>query len=123
MPLLGCRETEWRRPVSDRFRESRGGLRDARGAHRGAPALPQVAVCAEDGRAALIECVADPLKPPMVTKKQTENLTEAIAREENRVSIGLTLAGAAWDEKFHSQSPFGIAGRLKEALVGGEKKK
>lgn len=76
---------------------------------------------------ALIECVVDPLEPPeppMVTKKQTKHLAESLARgEENRVPIGLTLGRAAWDEKCYSQSPFGVAGRLKGALVGGGKKK
>lgn len=71
---------------------------------------------------AVIECVVDPLEPPeppMVTKAQTKHLAQALARgETNRVPIGLTLGRAAWDEKFYSQSPFGVAGRIKEALVG-----
>ncbi len=90
--------------------------------------------CREQMKAALamdgpvvIECVTDPNEPPMppkVTEKEMKDLAKAmLGGERDRVRIGLTVGRAAMDETLFPASSYGVLGRAKEKLSGGEKKK
>jgi pyruvate dehydrogenase (quinone) len=70
----------------------------------------------------LIECAVDPLEPPwppVITNDEAKKLGTALARgERNRTPIGLTIGRHAVQEFTFSQSPFGLAGRIVDALTG-----
>jgi pyruvate dehydrogenase (quinone) len=75
----------------------------------------------------VIECVVDPLEPPwppVITSDEQKKLIAAMARgERNRRPIGLTMVRHAAQEFTFSESPFGVAGRVVEALTGGKSNK
>jgi pyruvate dehydrogenase (quinone)/pyruvate oxidase len=76
---------------------------------------------------ALIECIVDPLEPPwppVITSDEQKKLITAMARGEiNRAPIGLTIGRHAVQEFDFAQSPFGVAGRIADRLMGGKDKK
>ena len=76
---------------------------------------------------ALVECVADPLEPPMppkATKAEMKHFAQALAGgERDRVRISLTVARQAMDEALFPASDFGVLPRAAEAVTGGKKKK
>jgi pyruvate dehydrogenase (quinone)/pyruvate oxidase len=74
---------------------------------------------------AVIECVTDPDEPPMppeVTEKQMKNFAKAMASgERDRKRISLTMGRMAMDESLFPASPYGVAGRLKDAILPAKK--
>ena len=74
----------------------------------------------------LIECVTDPLEPPMppkATKAEMKHFAEALARgERDRAMISLTMGRQALDEALFPASDFGVLGRAKELVTGSKKK-
>jgi pyruvate dehydrogenase (quinone)/pyruvate oxidase len=79
---------------------------------------------ATDGPA-VIECVTDPDEPPMppeVTEKQMKNFAKAmVGGERDRQRISLTMGRMAMDESLFPAGPYGVAGRLKEAILPSKK--
>jgi pyruvate dehydrogenase (quinone) len=101
----------------------------ARGVH-----IEEPGRCREQLRDALslpgpvvIECVVDPLEPPwppVITSDEQKKLLAAMARgERNRRPIGLTMARHAAQEFTFAESPFGVAGRVLEAVTGSRSDK
>ena len=74
----------------------------------------------------LVECLTDPLEPPMptkATKAEMKHFAESLARgERDRARISLTMARQAMDEALFPASDFGILPRLKNAVTGSTKK-
>ncbi len=72
---------------------------------------------------AVIECVVDPLEPPWppeITRDEAQKLMAAMRRgERNARPIGLTIGRHAVQEFRFRESPFGVAGRVVDALTGG----
>jgi pyruvate dehydrogenase (quinone)/pyruvate oxidase len=70
----------------------------------------------------LVECVVDPLEPPWppeITRDEAQKLLRAMRRgERNTTPIGLTIGRHAAQEFSFAQSPFGIAGRIRDRLTG-----
>jgi pyruvate dehydrogenase (quinone)/pyruvate oxidase len=70
----------------------------------------------------VIECVVDPLEPPWppeITRDERQKLLRAMRRgERNTAPIGLTVGRHAVQEFSFAQSPFGIAGRIRDTLFG-----
>lgn len=75
---------------------------------------------------ALVECVTDPLEPPMppkATKAEMKHFAEAlVGGERDRARISLTMARQAMDESLFPASDFGVLPRAAEELTGKKKK-
>lgn len=75
---------------------------------------------------ALIECVTDPLEPPMppkATKAEMKHLAESLlGGERDRARISLTIARQAMDEALFPASDYGALARAAETLTGSKKK-
>jgi pyruvate dehydrogenase (quinone) len=75
---------------------------------------------------ALVECVTDPLEPPMppkATKAEMKHFAQALASgERDRARISLTMARQAMDEALFPASDFGVVPRAIETLTGTRKK-
>lgn len=75
---------------------------------------------------ALVECVTDPLEPPMppkATGAEMKHFAQALASgERDRVRISLTMARQAMDEALFPASDFGVLPRAAEAVTGKKKK-
>lgn len=73
----------------------------------------------------LIECLTDPLEPPMppkATKAEMKHLAESLlGGERDRVPISLTIARQAMDEALFPASDFGVLPRMKNAVTGKKK--
>ncbi|HEX4809483.1 MAG TPA: thiamine pyrophosphate-dependent enzyme [Bryobacteraceae bacterium] len=73
----------------------------------------------------VIECVTDPLEPPMppkATKAEMKHLAAALARgERDRSRISLTIGRQAMDEALFPASDYGVLGHLKNAVTGPKK--
>jgi pyruvate dehydrogenase (quinone) len=73
----------------------------------------------------VIECVTDPLEPPMppkATKAEMKHFAAALARgERDRARISLTIGREAMDEALFPASDYGILGRLKNAVTPSKK--
>jgi pyruvate dehydrogenase (quinone)/pyruvate oxidase len=74
----------------------------------------------------LVECLTDPLEPPMppkATKTEMKHFAEALARgERDRVRISLTMARYAMDEALFPASDFGVLPRVGNAVTESKKK-
>lgn len=74
----------------------------------------------------LIECVTDPLEPPMppkATKAEMKHLAEALlGGERDRVPIALTIGREALDEALFPASDYGALPRLVKTVTGSGKK-
>ena len=73
----------------------------------------------------VIECLTDPLEPPMppkATKAEMKHLTQSLARgERDRARIALTIGREAMDEALFPASDYGVLARLKDAVTGSKK--
>ena len=73
----------------------------------------------------VIECVTDPLEPPMppkATKAEMKHFAAALARgERDRARISLTIGREAMDEALFPASDYGLLGRLKNAVIPSKK--
>jgi pyruvate dehydrogenase (quinone)/pyruvate oxidase len=73
----------------------------------------------------VIECVTDPLEPPMppkATKAEMKHLAAALARgERDRSRISLTIGRQTMDEALFPASDYGVLGRLKNAVTNPKK--
>jgi pyruvate dehydrogenase (quinone) len=73
----------------------------------------------------VIECVTDPLEPPMppkATKAEMKHFASSLARgERDRARISLTIGRQAMDEALFPASDYGALGRLKHAVTGSKK--
>lgn len=74
----------------------------------------------------LVECLTDPLEPPMppkATKAEMKHLAQSlIGGERDRARISLTMARQALDEALFPASDFGVLPRAAETLTGSKKK-
>lgn len=74
----------------------------------------------------LIECITDPIEPPMppkATKAEIKHLAESlVGGEKDRARISLTVARQAMDEALFPASDFGVLPRMKNAVTGSNKK-
>lgn len=74
----------------------------------------------------LVECITDPLEPPMppkATKAEMKHLAESLlGGERDRARISLTMARQAMDEALFPASDFGVLPRAAEAITGSRKK-
>jgi pyruvate dehydrogenase (quinone)/pyruvate oxidase len=74
----------------------------------------------------LVECVTDPLEPPMppkATKAEMKHFAEALlSGERDRARISLTMARQAMDEALFPASDFGIVPRAAKTLTVSKKK-
>jgi pyruvate dehydrogenase (quinone)/pyruvate oxidase len=73
----------------------------------------------------VIECLTDPLEPPMppkATKAEMKHLAQSLARgERDRARISLTIGREAMDEALFPASDYGVVARLKNAVTGSKK--
>jgi pyruvate dehydrogenase (quinone)/pyruvate oxidase len=74
----------------------------------------------------LVECVTDPLEPPMppkATKAEMKHLAQSlVGGERDRARIALTMARQAADEALYPASDYGVLPRAAEAITGSKKK-
>lgn len=74
----------------------------------------------------LMECLTDPLEPPMppkATKAEMKHFAEAlVGGERGRARISLTIARQAMDEAWFPASDYGVLSRAKDAVTGAKKK-
>lgn len=74
----------------------------------------------------LIECLTDPLEPPMppkATKAEMKHLAESLlGGERDRVRIALTMTRQAADEVLYPASDYGVLPRAVEAVTDSKKK-
>ena len=74
----------------------------------------------------LVECLTDPLEPPMppkATKAEMKHLAQSLlGGERDRVRIALTMARQAMDEALFPSSDFGVLPRAAETITGSKKK-
>ncbi|MGH9605932.1 MAG: thiamine pyrophosphate-dependent enzyme [Terracidiphilus sp.] len=75
----------------------------------------------------LVECLTDPLEPPMppkATKAEMKHFGQSLlGGERDRARIGLTMARQAMDEALFPASDFGVLPRAAEAITGSKKRK
>ncbi|MGH9585370.1 MAG: thiamine pyrophosphate-dependent enzyme [Acidobacteriaceae bacterium] len=74
----------------------------------------------------LVECVTDPLEPPMppkATKAEMKHFAEALLEgERDRTRISLTVGRQAMDEALFPASDYGVLPRAAKAITGSKKK-
>lgn len=74
----------------------------------------------------LVECLTDPLEPPMppkATKAEMKHLAQSLlGGERDRARIALTMTRQAMDESLYPASDYGVLPRAVEALTGSKKK-
>lgn len=74
----------------------------------------------------LVECITDPLEPPMppkATKAEMKHFAESLlGGERDRGRISLTMARQAMDEALFPASDFGVLPRIAEAITASKKK-
>ena len=74
----------------------------------------------------LVECLTDPLEPPMppkATKAEMKHLAESLLEgERDRARISLTIGRQAMDETLFPASDYGVLPRAAEAITGSKKK-
>src|SRR6185312_6810390 len=72
----------------------------------------------------VIECVTDPLEPPMppkATKAEMKHLAQSLARgERDRGPIALTIGRQAMDEALFPASDYGALARAKDKVTGSK---
>jgi pyruvate dehydrogenase (quinone)/pyruvate oxidase len=72
----------------------------------------------------VVEAVVDenePPLPPKVTPEQAKMLAQALkSGEEQRRQIALSISRAFVDESTFSASPYGVLGRVRDKIVGGD---
>lgn len=75
----------------------------------------------------LVECITDPLEPPMppkATKAEMKHFAQSLlGGERDRARIALTMARQAMDEALFPASDFGVLPRAAESITGSKKKK
>jgi pyruvate dehydrogenase (quinone)/pyruvate oxidase len=74
----------------------------------------------------LVECLTDPLEPPMppkATKAEMKHLGKSLlGGERDRARIALTMTRQAMDEALFPASDFGVLPRAAETITGSKKK-
>ncbi len=74
----------------------------------------------------LVECLTDPLEPPMppkATKAEMKHFAQSLlGGERDRARISLTMARQAADEALFPASDFGVLPRAAKAITGSKKK-
>jgi pyruvate dehydrogenase (quinone) len=74
----------------------------------------------------LVECLTDPLEPPMppkATKAEMKHLAQSlVGGERDRARIALTIGRQAMDEALFPASDYGVVPRAAEAITGSKKK-
>lgn len=74
----------------------------------------------------LVECLTDPLEPPMppkATKAEMKHLAHSLlGGERDRARISLTIARQAMDEALFPASDYGVLARAAEGITGSKKK-